>query len=276
MSACGSSPDFVIVHPLVLLLLLLQLLLMVGVVVLVRLVRLGRVGLLRVRPIVSRNLSLMSGPAVKHWSSTRIGAAGVTLVTRLLLLLLLLLRVMLLTLMMMVVMVVVLPSVTFRLRDNVSKGNVVVDILVFAETDFERVVGLALQHHGADVVPWRQARIDDNVATAATRATLAANVHGVAEVTTRGAVADVVVWFFRIVVVARNGVAGFVGRGGGDDVVGGSGPAAAAVIGNGLLLMLLLLLLLLVVVMIGWRRFGPNNCCLAEWRGGERKKNVQD
>ena len=43
-----------------------------------------------------------------------------------------------------------------------------------------------------------------------------------------------------------------------------------------LLLMLLLLLLLLVVVMIGWRRFGPNNCCLAEWRGGERKKNVQD
>ena len=261
-----------------LLLLLLQLLLMVGVVVLVRL---GRVGLLRVRPIVSRNLSLMSGPAVKHWSSTRIGAAGVTLVTRLLLLLLLLLRVMLLTLMMMVVMVVVLPSVTFRLRDNVSKGNVVVDILVIVViivkiVDVERVVGLALQHHGADVVPWRQARIDDNVATAATRATLAANVHGVAEVTTRGAVADVVVWFFRIVVVARNGVAGFVGRGGGDDVVGGSGPAAAAVIGNGLLLMLLLLLLLLVVVMIGWRRFGPNNCCLAEWRGGERKKNVQD
>jgi hypothetical protein len=63
--------------------------------------------------------------------------------------LLLLMRLLLLLLldMVMMVMVVVVRSVAFRFSNDVSESDVVVDVVVLAQADLQRVIGVTLEHH---------------------------------------------------------------------------------------------------------------------------------
>ena len=100
---------------------------------------------------------------------------------------------------MMVMVVVVVRSVSFRFCDDVSESDIVIDVVVLTQADFQGVVGVALEHHGADVIARREARVGHS---AGASAALAADVHRVAQVPTGRAVAHVVLRFLRIVVLA--------------------------------------------------------------------------
>jgi hypothetical protein len=91
---------------------------------------------------------LVTSPTVKDRTPSGTCTTCVAFIAMLLLLLLLLLD---------VVMVVVVRPVAIRFGDNVSEGDVVFEKFLFfvltSEADLQGVVGLPLEHNGANVVP---------------------------------------------------------------------------------------------------------------------------
>ena len=154
---------------------------------------------------------------------------------------------------MVVVVVRSLLDLPLGFRNNVSQSNVVFNVfflILTSKAHFQSVVSLTLEHHGADVIARGQMGVDHPSAAAATaRTALATNVHGVAQVSARRAVADVIIWILLccVMVVVGHGVGGFL-RPGRHNVIGWTGAACTTVFGSMLLLLLMLMLLLL------WRR----------------------